>query len=203
MEMNSFHVRTDHESLKHMEEVADHDPWVRRGLEFINSCQYTVTYRKCVWNDNADMRSRLPLPTEHHRSERTSISPPDPTGVSLARAYDLQAYESPTPGADLGGLVRHAVEFRWDALPLTYTDLQGFWGHEPRSTVDILCISDGNCVARSSSAVFTASVSSAHLYTSHAAGNAGATNNSVLSALACVPLSRVAPPATNVSRPRV
>lgn len=54
---------------------------------------------------------------------------------------------------------------------------------------DILCTPDGNSAVRASSAIITVSALSAHLSISHAAGNAGATDDGpVLSPLASPPL---------------
>lgn len=148
LEINLFHVFTDRESLKHVDNVADHNPRVRRWLEFLGSHQYTVTHRKAISNGNADTPSRLLLPaTEHDRSGKIGITLLDLAGVKLARSCSLQTYDSPTPGIDLGGLVSPASDIGWDTIPFVPEDfasenLQNFRAHGPRMKVKNLFASD-------------------------------------------------------------
>lgn len=49
LETNPLHVLTDTKNVEHMDKVADHNPRVRRWLEFLNSYEKLVKERRFKW----------------------------------------------------------------------------------------------------------------------------------------------------------
>ena len=78
----SFRICSDHKALESRAKVAEHNPRVRRWLEFIAAYRHTLEYRKCTANRNADFLSRLPMPaSEDDRSGRGRLTPSQEEGT--------------------------------------------------------------------------------------------------------------------------
>ena len=75
-------------------------------LEFLNTFDDTLQYRKGNANGNADFLSRLPEPTtKHDRSGSSSLTPADDGRIFLIPACELRTRFSPTPAVGSVGLV--------------------------------------------------------------------------------------------------
>ena len=57
-----FAFVSDHKALESFVRVAEHNPRVRRWLEFLTAYRYTPEYRNGSANGKVDFLSRLPLP---------------------------------------------------------------------------------------------------------------------------------------------
>ena len=102
----NFHIYSDHKALENIAKVGEHNPRVRRWIEFLSAYSFILKYRKGKSNGNADFLSRLPQPaTEADRTGPNRLTGPDTVGIYLIRPCGFTPCEPSTPGIGLGGLV--------------------------------------------------------------------------------------------------
>lgn len=168
LESNPSRFLTDHKSLKHVGNVADHNQSSGAVVARIpQQLRYTVTYRKArVVHTTTQICCRVCLSLR-----RNTAAPGRSVSILLTRqahtfatSCGRLAQASQTPGVVWDGLVKPAFDARWDVLPLAAEDLdskdfQFFRAHGPRMKVAKLYTPGGSSAARASPAgsVFSAS----------------------------------------------
>ena len=84
-----------------------HNACGQRWFEFLTAFDYTLEYRTCSANGNANFLYRFPDPaTEHDRSASSSFTLVHDDGTLFIRACGLRTRSSKTPYVGLGGVPR-------------------------------------------------------------------------------------------------